>query len=262
MACSLSERAPSERQLTAKNRVWGNFPIPNKTRPGNRRNPQQPRRKNHPTFTKTASGIPVWPSRDPIEEEGGINLYGFVGNDGLKYIDVLGLNPNNKCCNQETIDKGRIELEKKYQEARRRFLQNGIFPHGKEKYESCKPVSAALITALAPFPVCWTCELELRDSFTLTYDHQVVICKAKEKSSSETQEVMFDFWDDKKVGVLPAIFRREYPFRPRIRQFPSYGQECGKPLDPLLKSSFENTRFGGIDGLGQEMLELLHLKTP
>ena len=31
-----------------------------------------------------------WPSRDPIEEEGGINLYGFVGNNGLSNIDLLG----------------------------------------------------------------------------------------------------------------------------------------------------------------------------
>jgi hypothetical protein len=31
-----------------------------------------------------------WPSRDPIEEEGGINLYGFVGNDGIDKWDVLG----------------------------------------------------------------------------------------------------------------------------------------------------------------------------
>ncbi len=32
-----------------------------------------------------------WPSRDPIEEIGGINLYGFVGNDGLNGWDLLGL---------------------------------------------------------------------------------------------------------------------------------------------------------------------------
>ena len=32
-----------------------------------------------------------WPSRDPIEEEGGINLYGFVGNDVLNSVDALGL---------------------------------------------------------------------------------------------------------------------------------------------------------------------------
>jgi RHS repeat-associated protein len=32
-----------------------------------------------------------WPSRDPIEERGGVNLYGFVGNDGVNRWDVLGL---------------------------------------------------------------------------------------------------------------------------------------------------------------------------
>jgi RHS repeat-associated protein len=32
-----------------------------------------------------------WLSRDPIEEEGGLNLYGFVENDGLNFVDVSGL---------------------------------------------------------------------------------------------------------------------------------------------------------------------------
>lgn len=31
-----------------------------------------------------------WLNRDPIEERGGVNLYGFVGNDGVSQIDVLG----------------------------------------------------------------------------------------------------------------------------------------------------------------------------
>jgi RHS repeat-associated protein len=31
-----------------------------------------------------------WPSRDPIEEDGGVNLYGFVGNDGVDRLDLLG----------------------------------------------------------------------------------------------------------------------------------------------------------------------------
>jgi bacterioferritin-associated ferredoxin len=34
-----------------------------------------------------------WPSRDPIEEEGGLNLYGFVGNDALNWVDMLGRVP-------------------------------------------------------------------------------------------------------------------------------------------------------------------------
>jgi uncharacterized protein RhaS with RHS repeats len=37
-----------------------------------------------------------WPSRDPIEEEGGVNLYGFIGNDGVNESDVLGLKED--CC--------------------------------------------------------------------------------------------------------------------------------------------------------------------
>lgn len=32
-----------------------------------------------------------WPSRDPIEESGGDNLYGFVGNDGVNELDLLGM---------------------------------------------------------------------------------------------------------------------------------------------------------------------------
>jgi hypothetical protein len=34
-----------------------------------------------------------WPSRDPIEETGGLNLYGFVGNDPNGWFDYLGREP-------------------------------------------------------------------------------------------------------------------------------------------------------------------------
>jgi RHS repeat-associated protein len=33
------------------------------------------------------------PYRDLIQESGGINLYGFVGNDGVNKLDILGRNP-------------------------------------------------------------------------------------------------------------------------------------------------------------------------
>jgi RHS repeat-associated protein len=36
-----------------------------------------------------------WPSRDPIGEEGGENLYGANENDSINYIDLNGLNPLN-----------------------------------------------------------------------------------------------------------------------------------------------------------------------
>ena len=31
-----------------------------------------------------------WPSRDPIEENGGLNHYGFLGNDSINSVDLLG----------------------------------------------------------------------------------------------------------------------------------------------------------------------------
>jgi RHS repeat-associated protein len=34
-----------------------------------------------------------WPSRDPIEEKGGVNLYGFLRNESLDYFDDLGHKP-------------------------------------------------------------------------------------------------------------------------------------------------------------------------
>ncbi len=38
-----------------------------------------------------------WPSRDPIGEEGGINLYAFVGNNGVNRSDRLGMHPIDDC---------------------------------------------------------------------------------------------------------------------------------------------------------------------
>ena len=91
MAYTLTNPPSEKCDLTPKNRVWGFFENSNRTRPANRRKPSELRRKIRLTPTKTASGIPYWPSRDPIEEEGGINLYGFVGNEGVNQWDYLGL---------------------------------------------------------------------------------------------------------------------------------------------------------------------------
>lgn len=35
--------------------------------------------------------VQQWVNRDPIEEQGGRNLYGFVGDNPVNYIDLLGL---------------------------------------------------------------------------------------------------------------------------------------------------------------------------
>jgi len=40
-------------------------------------------------------GLGRWLGRDPIEEEGGVSLYGFVGNDPTDRLDLLGLFDKN-----------------------------------------------------------------------------------------------------------------------------------------------------------------------
>jgi hypothetical protein len=40
---------------------------------------------------KTASGLGKWPNRDPLEEDGGLNLYLVAGNNMITEIDILGL---------------------------------------------------------------------------------------------------------------------------------------------------------------------------
>jgi len=44
-----------------------------------------------------------WPSMDPIEEEGGVNMYGFVVNDGVNKWDLLGLCEEGDVKNKEVI---------------------------------------------------------------------------------------------------------------------------------------------------------------
>jgi uncharacterized protein RhaS with RHS repeats len=46
-----------------------------------------------------------WLSRDPIEEEGGINLYGYVANNTPNFVDRLGL--DFESCYLACIEKNR-----------------------------------------------------------------------------------------------------------------------------------------------------------
>jgi hypothetical protein len=92
----LSEPAPSKGDPTAKNRVWGFFAESVSASLETRHVALETHQENYDGPRKTASGIPLWPSRDPIGERGGANLYGFVGNDGVNNWDLLGLfHPGN-----------------------------------------------------------------------------------------------------------------------------------------------------------------------
>jgi RHS repeat-associated protein len=54
-----------------------------------------------------------WPSRDPIAERGGANLYGFVGNDCLNRVDLAGLAWYDFYSQtiQQAVDLGKASLD-------------------------------------------------------------------------------------------------------------------------------------------------------
>jgi RHS repeat-associated protein len=54
---------------------------------------------------KTASGRAKWPNRDPIGEEGGINLYGFVDNNPIILTDPWGLDDDDDFVELPNVDE-------------------------------------------------------------------------------------------------------------------------------------------------------------
>ena len=51
-----------------------------------------------------------WVNRDPIEEEGGENIYGFVGSNGIGAFDALGLKILSKCSLKDYFTKQGIAI--------------------------------------------------------------------------------------------------------------------------------------------------------
>ena len=107
-------------------------------------------RMNCPAAMTIASGVTVygyryydpetgrWLSRDPIGERGGLNLYGFVGNDPTSHIDVLGLESLKPCAfeivggHATGIDEEEKEFNKKKNTRCDRFFGASCFrsPNG------------------------------------------------------------------------------------------------------------------------------------
>jgi len=77
--------------IPAKNRVGDFFWKTYQYAPDNNCAALYVRRENTPTATKPASGRTLWLSRDPIAEDGGINLYAYVNNDPINWLDFDGL---------------------------------------------------------------------------------------------------------------------------------------------------------------------------
>jgi hypothetical protein len=98
-----------------------------------------------------------WPSRDPIQEKGGINLYGFVRNNTINGFDIKGLDEfvpdksgKHGGCHVDWYDKNGKNLG--------RFRKDGSgIPHkGKLPPKVPNSLMGALARALAKLDSCCT----------------------------------------------------------------------------------------------------------
>jgi RHS repeat-associated protein len=147
-----------------------------------------------------------WPSRDPIEEEGGINLYGFVENSSINYIDYLGeLTWIKEDANW--VRQWGNQLRAQNQEGGIQWSDPGVdvlaytVPRVKGKFK-CKKDAAAAATG------CW----KLSDT-TLTYNSEVVLHT--------------DRWY-RKEKVDPAWVVRAK--NDHVADFDKWASQTGKPL--------------------------------
>jgi hypothetical protein len=86
-----TDYAPSKTSTRSQNRV-GDFFCEGADCVGRNRLASRIGTKEKTTYSyETASGLPVWPNRDPFSEFGGMNLYVMVGNGSVNRWDYLGL---------------------------------------------------------------------------------------------------------------------------------------------------------------------------
>ena len=85
--------APNPARPPSKNRVGGSPRSSALRAPKTRSQLPESHRVSRPDATITASGRPVWPNRDPIEEAGGLALYSAMANSAVTLFDSLGLRP-------------------------------------------------------------------------------------------------------------------------------------------------------------------------
>ena len=96
--------------MRLENRAWGFLLNGCHLSLENRRRCPELRRESAPTPTFFTPGIPQWPSRDPSEEEGGMNLYGFVGNDPILWIDDTGWKPIRNSDKERKEQEAKVRL--------------------------------------------------------------------------------------------------------------------------------------------------------
>jgi RHS repeat-associated protein len=189
-----------------------------------------------------------WPSRDPIGENGGVNLYGFLGNSTINEIDLLGhfyetkeererreeaenianqrkvdqenrrkRRDNAECCTQEKRIAGRKNLQEKYYKIKETLRNNGIIARGTYFFEndgaSCDEQNSQVMASMSPIPDCWECKYVYASKYSGgTADHWWVECKSFNEHGNDFETIVFDAYHDRPGGPNPQLNRTTYPY--------------------------------------------------
>jgi RHS repeat-associated protein len=172
-----------------------------------------------------------WLSRDPIEEEGGINLYGMVKNNSVNRWDYLGqwegsgMAPPSimfeeitevigrpmhadsdvfaVCnCTSEKIEEAEKKLRAEYRKVRAQLIGNGV---SNSSGNSCRQCAEEVLNILE-VPQCFQCVAEHRyaESFGWRWlnqfrghgwgSHATVICTAYDLNGKAVKALGFDYF--------------------------------------------------------------------
>jgi hypothetical protein len=109
-----------------------------------------------------------WVSRDPIQEQGGVNLYGFVVNDGVNKLDYLGFVAADEKLMIETVHEGAINAHRSAEDEYLNQLKSenpNVITPGFNKNREYKPASPKEYGG----KVCENCEIKDDGSKVYTY---------------------------------------------------------------------------------------------
>lgn len=149
-----------------------------------------------------------WINRDPIEEDGGYNLYGFVDNNGVSYIDILGLdrpinNPNPAdeqtflTHEVECMATGKVQVGKRLEQINLSMLKSS---DNALSFWAERGLEQLMGTAIYANEVYMTCKCEyecVRYEQECTYDDYYILSSVE---VARWKEHRVSGLDDKKLG--------------------------------------------------------------
>jgi len=182
-----------------------------------------------------------WPSRDPIEEGGGMNLYGFLKNDVVNLFEILGLGWGHHIIPQSRTKNVSPKLRNVFNAEENRICGDGYNDHNRKQYGGVKEAnySGAVQQEMDEF-------LNGRNLNSLTPEEaQQMVNKVKASARPEIRDYLSGVEAEKgrccprgtgaepatpKPPTTPRAIDSENPYRPTVIEepLPPRGSSSGK----------------------------------